>query len=100
MTTASALLEVFRTLPPKSKKEFVELLSEETMQNALAERIDQLTGTNQYSLGQLWDAYLQGNEKNELVVKDKPNLIALAKRIAVLKHFQHQQRLGTKSLSP
>jgi hypothetical protein len=35
MTTASALLEVFRTLPPKSKKEFVELLSEETMQENL-----------------------------------------------------------------
>ena len=29
MTTASALLEVFKTLPPKSKKEFVHLLDEE-----------------------------------------------------------------------
>jgi hypothetical protein len=29
MTTASALLEVFKTLPPKSKKEFVHLLTEE-----------------------------------------------------------------------
>jgi hypothetical protein len=29
MTTASALLEVFKTLPPKSKKEFVYLLTEE-----------------------------------------------------------------------
>ena len=35
MTTASALLEVFRTLSPKSKKEFVELFSEETMQENL-----------------------------------------------------------------
>ncbi|MBK7433508.1 MAG: hypothetical protein IPI66_06080 [Chitinophagaceae bacterium] len=69
------------------------------MQNALAERIDQLTGTNQYSLGQLWDAYLQGNENNELVVKDKPNIISLAKRIAVLKHFQQQKQNGTTSLS-
>ena len=33
MTTASALLEVFKTLPPKSKKEFVHLLAEEN-QNA------------------------------------------------------------------
>ena len=33
MTTASALLEVFKTLPPKSKKEFVHLLTEEN-QNA------------------------------------------------------------------
>ena len=29
MTIASALLEVFKTLPPKSKKEFVHLLTEE-----------------------------------------------------------------------
>jgi hypothetical protein len=29
MTTATALLEVFKTLPPKSKKEFVNLLAEE-----------------------------------------------------------------------
>ena len=33
MTTASALLEVFKKLPPKSKKEFVHLLAEEN-QNA------------------------------------------------------------------
>ena len=33
MTTASALLEVFKTLPPRSKKEFVHLLAEEN-QNA------------------------------------------------------------------
>ena len=33
MTTASALLEVFKTLPPRSKKEFVHLLTEEN-QNA------------------------------------------------------------------
>jgi hypothetical protein len=29
MTTASALLEVFKTLPTKSKKEFIHLLTEE-----------------------------------------------------------------------
>ncbi|PWK29333.1 hypothetical protein LV89_00173 [Arcicella aurantiaca] len=29
MTTASALFEVFKTLPTKSKKEFVHLLAEE-----------------------------------------------------------------------
>ena len=31
------------------------------------------------------------NEKNELLIKDKFNLINLAKRIAVLKHFQQQK---------
>ena len=35
MTTASALLEVFKTLPSKSKKEFVHLLTEENEQTNL-----------------------------------------------------------------
>jgi hypothetical protein len=60
------------------------------MQDAWKERINQLTGTNQHSLNQLWDAYLHGNEKNELIIKDKPNLINLAKRIAVFNHFKSQ----------
>lgn len=64
-------------------------LTEPIMQEAWNERINQLTGTNQHSLNQIWDAYLQGNENNELIQKDKPNLINLAKRIAVLKHFKN-----------
>ena len=91
--------KIFKFILPEHFAELHLELSEETMQNALAERIDQLTGTNQYSLGQLWDAYLQGNENNELVIKDKPNVISLAKRIAVLKHFQQQKQNGTTSLS-
>lgn len=59
------------------------------MQEAWKERINQLTGTNQHSLNQIWDAYLKGDENNELIQKDKPNLINLGKRIAVLKHFQN-----------
>lgn len=35
MTTASALLKVFKTLPPKSKKEFVYLLTEENEKASL-----------------------------------------------------------------
>jgi len=91
--------KIFKFILPEHFAELHLELSEETMQNALAERIDQLTGTNQYSLGQLWDAYLQGNENNELIVKDKPILIALAQRIAVLKHFQQHQRYGAKQLN-
>ncbi len=91
--------KIFKFILPEHFAELHLELTEEIMQNALAERIDQLTGSNQYSLGQLWDAYLQGNENNELVVKDKPNLIALAKRIAVLKHFQQQKQNGKTSLS-
>ncbi len=65
-------------------------LTEPIMQEAWKERINQLTGTNQHSLNQLWDAYLKGNKENELIKKDGSNLINLAKRIAVLKHFQKQ----------
>jgi hypothetical protein len=65
-------------------------LTETIMQDAWKERINQLTGTNQHSINQLWDAYLGGNKENQLVQKDQPNLINLAKRIAVLKHFQSQ----------
>ncbi|MEP7239023.1 MAG: hypothetical protein ABI685_14185 [Ferruginibacter sp.] len=66
-------------------------LTEAVIQDAWKERINQLTGTNQHSLNQLWDAYLNGDEKNELLIKDKSNLINLAKRIAVVKHFQQQK---------
>jgi hypothetical protein len=66
-------------------------LSETAMQDARKERINQLIGTNQHSLNQLWDAYLNGKENNELLIKDKSNLINLAKRIAVFKHFQQQK---------
>jgi hypothetical protein len=79
-----------------SSVHFTELkleLTDELMQYALKERINQLSGTNQYSLSQLWNAYLQGNQNNELIVNDKPNLIALAQRIAVIKHFQIQNKM-------
>lgn len=64
------------------------VLDEEVMQQAWQQRINQLAGTNQYSLGQLWQAYLTNDVKNHLVQQDNPNLILLAKRIAVIKHFQ------------
>lgn len=64
-------------------------LTESIMQEAWKERINQLTGTNQHSLNQIWDAYLRGNKENDLLKKDEPNLVNLAKRIAVLKHFQN-----------
>jgi hypothetical protein len=83
--------QVFKFILPEHFEELNLELTEETMQQAWAERINQLSGTNQHSLNQVWDAYLQGNKQNELVKKDEPNLINLAKRIAVLKHFQTQK---------
>lgn len=64
-------------------------LTEENMQNAWHQRIEQVSGTNQQSLNDLWQAYLTGDPKNEFVVKDKPNLIVLAKRLAVINHFHN-----------
>jgi hypothetical protein len=83
--------QVFKFILPEHFTQLNLELSEETMQQARTERINQLTGTNQHSLNQIWDAYLQGNGNNDLVIKDKPNLLDLAKRIAVLKHFQTQK---------
>jgi hypothetical protein len=64
-------------------------ITDETMEHARQERINQVSGTNQHSLIQLWQAYLTGDPNNELVQKDKPNLISLAKRIAVINHFNN-----------
>jgi len=75
-------------------------ISEEVMQQAWQERINQVSGTNQHSLIELWKAYLTNNPDNPLVQKDKPNLIALAKRIAVLNHFHSQKKSGIKAMPP
>ena len=83
--------QVFKFILPEHFTQLNLELTEETMQDAWAERINQLTGTNQHSLNQLWDAYLGGNKENPLIQNDKPNLINLAKRIAVMKHFQKQK---------
>ncbi len=64
-------------------------LNEETIQQAWKERINQVSGTNQHSMDQLWQAYLTGDSNNELIKRDNHNLIALAKRIAVINHFHN-----------
>jgi hypothetical protein len=62
-------------------------LTDEILQKAWKERINQVSGTNQHSLDLLLKAYLTYNPDHELIQKDKPNFIALAKRIAVINHF-------------
>lgn len=82
---------------------FVELklqLTDEILQQALQERINQVSGTNQHSLTELWQGYLTNDPNNQPVQKDKPNLIALAKRLGVLKHFHSFKQSGLKSLPP
>ena len=63
-------------------------VTETELHEAWQERINQLTNVNNYTVTQLLQAYLAGNKENELITKDEPNLIALAKRIAVIKHLQ------------
>jgi hypothetical protein len=62
-------------------------ISQEHFKKAHAERIVQVAGTNQYSLNQLWQAYLSGNPENKMVIQDKPNLECLAKRFSVLNYL-------------
>lgn len=69
-------------------------VTEETLKQARQERISQVTGTNQHSLNQLWDAYLKDDDNNPLIQKDRPVLIALTKRMEVLKHFHKLQQSG------
>lgn len=63
-------------------------LDDEVMIQARQQRINDVSGTNQHSINEIWKAYLTGDDNNAIVIKDKPNLIAIAKRIAVLNHFQ------------
>lgn len=74
-------------------------LDEETMQQAWRQRINDVAGTNQHSLNQIWQAYLTNNPEHELVKKDYPNFIVLARRIAVIKHFQQCKQRNIKILS-
>jgi hypothetical protein len=67
------------------------VLDEEIMQQAKQQRIKDIEGSNQYSIGQIWQAYLTNNPNNPLVQKDQPNVMELAKRIAVIKHFHSQK---------
>ena len=87
--------KIFKHIVPEHFDQLNLELTEETLQNARSERINQVSGTNQHSLIQLWQAYLTGDPNNELVLQDKPNLIALAKRIAVIKHLHNLKNQPT-----
>jgi hypothetical protein len=65
-------------------------LTNEIMQHAWQSRTNQLNGSNQNSVLKLLQAYQDNKENDPLLIKDSENLINLAKRIAVFKHFQSQ----------
>lgn len=81
--------KIFHQITPDHFHQLKLELNESIMRQALQQRIDQVSGTNQNSLNQLWDAYLKGDETNKLIQQDKPILLSLAKRIAVLNHFHN-----------
>jgi hypothetical protein len=78
---------IFQYLLPEHFDQLKLELNDDLMQYARQKRINQVSGTNQHSLTELWKAYLSGDPNNELVLKDKPILIALAKKLAVINHF-------------
>lgn len=80
--------KIFHLITPAHFDQLKLRLDEEVMKQAWQERINQVSGTNQHSLIELWKAYLTGDLNHQLVRKDKPNLIALAKRITVMKCIQ------------
>lgn len=75
-------------------------LTDPSLQAAWKERLNQVSGSNQHSTDLLWQAYLTYDPENELVKKDRPNFIAIAKRFAVLNHFNQLKQSGQTSLPP
>jgi hypothetical protein len=63
-------------------------ITEAIKQEAIQRRINQLSGSNEASTLNLWKAYMKEDPVDQLLIDDEPNLIALAKRLAVSKHFQ------------
>ena len=91
--------KIFYLIQPTHFDELKLKLTDQIMQQALKERINQVSGTNNHSLNQLWQAYLSNNREDQLLQIDKPNLIALAKRFAVINYFKNQQQAGITVLS-
>lgn len=68
-------------------------------QEALQRRLNQLSGSNENSNIKLWQAYMNEQWQNEIVINDETNLTALAKRLAVLKHFQKFKSIGETTIT-
>ncbi|MEO7264431.1 MAG: hypothetical protein ABIW38_05930, partial [Ferruginibacter sp.] len=84
---------IFQQITLKHFSELKLEVTDEIMQHAWLQRINQLTGSNQYSVLQLLQAYQDNKENDGLLLKDRDNLISLAKRITVLKHFQQKHQI-------
>lgn len=79
---------IFQQLTADHFDELKLQLTNELLEYARQQRINQLTGSNQNSTLQLLYAYEDKKENDLLLIKDKDTLILLAKRIAIINHFQ------------
>jgi hypothetical protein len=69
-------------------------------QEALRRRLNQLSGSNENAHIKLWQAYMNEQWQNTLVIADEANLRALEHRLAVLKHFQKLKIKGQQNVFP
>lgn len=65
-------------------------LTEQIKTEAVRQRIKSLIGSNQHSINKLLQAYQEADINSSYILKDQPNLVLLAHRIAVLNHFNSQ----------
>lgn len=89
---------VFQRITTDHFKELNLQLTKEIMDYSRQQRIKQLTGSNQNSILQLLQAYHANKENDQLLIKDNPNLVLLAKRIAVLTHFNELKQNNFSTL--
>jgi hypothetical protein len=73
-------------------------ISDAVKHEAINRRINQLSGSNENGHIQLWKAYMQEEYTSDLVKNDEATLLALAKRLAVAKHFQKLKSKGQQNL--
>ncbi len=85
---------IFKLITQDHFEELKLELTDEIMQHAWQARTNQLNGSNQNSVLKLLQAYLDKKENDPLLLKDRDNLISLAKRVAVINHF-HQRKMSS-----
>lgn len=73
-------------------------ITDEIHQEARQRRINQVAGSNEFSEKQLWLAYIGTANDPDLIEKDRPNLVSLSKRLAVLKYFDQLKLAGNKTI--
>jgi hypothetical protein len=69
-------------------------ITDSIKREAIQRRINQLSGSNENADNKLLQAYLNEHDTNPQLIHDLPNLMALCKRLAVLKTFQQWKASG------